>query len=158
MDAILGLFREGFVNEHRAETLRRSLVGRPLTEEMLKDVIMMALGPPSGPPPEQPPWMNKPEYERLVQEHGVHWFLVTIPTDALRTEIIAENLIALSAKGASDAPPEQNFPPEDTQIPSETPTKSKPISSTSSNTKSPANDSKTSDIDEGEIKLEDIPF
>jgi signal transduction histidine kinase len=84
VDTILGLFREDSINEHRAETLRRTLVGRPLTEEMLKDLLMMALGPPPGPPPEQPPWMNKPEYERLVQEHGVHWFLVTIPTDALR--------------------------------------------------------------------------
>jgi signal transduction histidine kinase len=90
VDTILGLFREGTIKEHRAETLRRSLVGRPLTDEMLKDLLMMALGPPPGPPPEQPPWMNKPEYERLVQEHGVHWFLVTIPTDALRTELAAD--------------------------------------------------------------------
>ncbi len=90
VDTILGMFREGAVNEGRAETLRRSLVGRPLTEEMLRDLLMMALGPPSGPPPEQPPWMNRPEYERLVQEHGVHWFLVTIPTDALRAEVAAD--------------------------------------------------------------------
>ncbi len=90
VDAILSLFREGSIKEHRAETLRRSLVGRPLNEEMLKDVLMMALGPPPGPPPEQPPWMSKPEYERLVEEHGVHWFLVSIPTDALRAEVAAD--------------------------------------------------------------------
>ncbi len=90
VNTILGLFREGTIKEHRAETLRRSLVGRPLTDEMLGDLLMMALGPPPGPPPEQPPWMNRPEYERLVQEHGVHWFLVTVPTGALRAEMTAD--------------------------------------------------------------------
>ncbi len=90
VNTILGMFRAGSINEHRTETLRRSLAGRPLTDELLRDLLMMALGPPPGPPPEQPPWMSKPEYERLMQEHGVHWLLVTIPTDTLRAEVAAD--------------------------------------------------------------------
>jgi len=35
--------------------------------------------------------MNKPDYDRLVKEHGIHWFLVTLPTRGLRADL-AEDL------------------------------------------------------------------
>jgi len=41
-------------------------------------------GHPPGPGPGPPPWMNRREYDRLAEERGVHWFLVTIPTGPLR--------------------------------------------------------------------------
>mgnify|MGYP003873765523 CR=1 FL=1 len=42
-------------------------------------------GRPPGAGPGPPPWMNRREYDRLAEERGVHWFLVTIPTGPLRT-------------------------------------------------------------------------
>lgn len=39
------------------------------------------------PPPDRPPWMDRQEYERLIQERGVHWFLISMPTEALHTVI-----------------------------------------------------------------------
>ncbi len=46
-----------------------------------------------GPPPERPHWMNKEEYEQLVEERGVHWFLVSIPTASLRAELRRDLLL-----------------------------------------------------------------
>ena len=89
VNTILNFFPKDIVGEHRLETLRRTLVGRPLDKAMLEDVLMMVMSAmhPKGPPPEQPPWMSKDEYAQLVKERGVHWFLVTIPTRELRTEM-----------------------------------------------------------------------
>lgn len=92
VDQIAGLFKPGTLNEHRAETLRRTLTGRPLDKEMLRDALSMALLPVHrpGPPPEQPPWMGREEYARLVEERGVLWFLVSIPTDAFHAGILRD--------------------------------------------------------------------
>lgn len=92
VDQIAGLFKPGTLNEHRAETLRRTLTGRPLDAEMLRDTLAMALLPVHrpGPPPEQPPWMDREEYARLVEERGVLWFLVSIPTDAFHADILRD--------------------------------------------------------------------
>lgn len=83
-EKILALFNEGAVSEKTKEELRRILPGQPMNPKTLTDLLMIVLGPPQGPPPEQPPWMNKPDYERLIKEHGIHWFLVTLPTSGLR--------------------------------------------------------------------------
>ncbi len=93
VDTILGLFQGGAaITEHRAETMRRTLAGRPLDLALLEETLMMAMAPPnpSGPRPERPPWMSGEEYDRLVEERGVHWFLVTIPTNVLRAETSAD--------------------------------------------------------------------
>lgn len=87
VNEILALFNEGAVSEKAREELQRILPGRPLNHDTLRDVLMIVLGPPPGPPPEQPPWMNKPDYERLVKEHGIHWFLVTLPTRGLHADL-----------------------------------------------------------------------
>lgn len=86
VDKIVGLFQDGTFGGRRAERLRRNLVGRPFNHEALRNLMMMVTGPPPGPPPERPHWMDRPEYDRVVREHGVHWFLVTIPTRAVRAQ------------------------------------------------------------------------
>lgn len=90
VDRILGLFNEGVFGPRRVEALRQRLLGRPFNRETLRDLLMMLVGPPPGPPPEQPHWMNKPEYDRVVREHGVHWFLVTMPTAGVRAQTLAD--------------------------------------------------------------------
>ncbi|HOC70078.1 MAG TPA: ATP-binding protein [Candidatus Hydrogenedentes bacterium] len=91
VDTILGLFNASAVDERLKTDLRGWLAGRPLNHETLRGLLMRVVGPPPGPPPEQPPWMNKPDYDRLVKEHGIHWFLVTLPTGGLRA-ILGEDL------------------------------------------------------------------
>lgn len=91
VNEILALFDESAVSEKAREELQRFLPGRPMNPDTLRDLLMTVLGPPPGPPPEQPPWMNKPDYDRLVKEHGIHWFLVTLPTGGLRA-ILGEDL------------------------------------------------------------------
>lgn len=111
IDNILSLFQGDGIDAQRAETLRRVLLGRPLDQARLEELLLLLIvprhepGPPlpggegrmrndgfrrHGPPPERPPWMSKDEYERLVQERGVYWFLVTIPTDAHRAEMMRD--------------------------------------------------------------------
>ena len=103
VDTILNFFPKDLIGEHRLETLRRTLVGRPLDRAMLEDVLMMVLSAkhPKGPPPEQPPWMSKDEYEQLVKERGVHWFLVTIPTGTLHAEMAHDLLLRCSILGGA---------------------------------------------------------
>lgn len=89
VETIVGFFPAAVIGEHRRETLRRTLLGRPFDRAMLEDTLMTIAGAlhKPGPPPDQPPWMSKEEYERLVAENGVHWFLVTIPTKAIFSEM-----------------------------------------------------------------------
>lgn len=89
VEALLALFQPGILNDHRAETLRRTLTGRVFDREALRDALLIAAAPmpKPGPPPDQPPWMGRKEYDRLARERGVMWFLVGVPTDSVRAEV-----------------------------------------------------------------------
>ena len=89
VDSILAFFPPELIGSHRVETLRRTLANRPLDRNLLDEILVMTM-PPHGPPPDQPPWMNRKEYEGLIQERGVHWFLLSIPTKALHMEVDAD--------------------------------------------------------------------
>lgn len=91
VDEILDLFDEGTISEALKDELRKSLPGKPLNHETLRDLFMTLFGPPPGPPPEQPRWMNRPEYDRLIKERGIYWFLVSLPAQGLRAAL-AEDL------------------------------------------------------------------
>ena len=103
VDMIVNLFPREIIGEHRVETLRRTLVGRPFDQAMLEDVLLMMMGAmhPPGPPPDQPPWMNRKEYDQLMNEHGVHWFLVTIPTITLHEEMGHDFLLRCAILGGA---------------------------------------------------------
>lgn len=90
--ALLALFKPGILNDHRAETLRRTLTGRVFDREALRDTLLIAAAPvpKPGPPPDQPPWMGREEYDRLARERGVMWFLVGVPTQSVRAEVMRD--------------------------------------------------------------------
>ncbi len=92
VEALLALFKPGILNDHRAETLRRTLMGRVFDREALRDTLLIAAAPvpKPGPPPDQPPWMSREEYDRLARERGVMWFLVGVPTQSVRAEVMRD--------------------------------------------------------------------
>lgn len=92
VEALLALFKPGILNDHRAETLRRTLTGRAFDREALRDTLLIAAAPvpKPGPPPDQPPWMGREEYDRLARERGVMWFLVGVPTKSVQAEVLRD--------------------------------------------------------------------
>lgn len=84
----------GFMRSPGMESmLREKLLGRSLDEDGLRKLL-----PPmedmhdrgrreDGPPPmRRPPWLEEREYAHLIEERGVHWFVVTLPDTAVVTE------------------------------------------------------------------------
>lgn len=92
VDRIIELLRSDASTPGRDETIRRTLHGRPLDEETLGAAMFLAFDPAGWePPPEdeaprRPPWLSESEFERIQDERGIHWFLVTMSTASLRME------------------------------------------------------------------------
>lgn len=110
VEELLSLLRGKDIDANRTETLKCMLLGRSLDNALLEDILLLLVVPrrqsPPPPnsepwmgegnhvrrrrPPDRPPWMSEEDYEQLVQERGVHWFLVTIPTNMLHSEMIRD--------------------------------------------------------------------
>lgn len=93
LDRILDLFPDDVLDATRIETIRRTLEGRPLVPDTLRDALFLAFGSPRpGPRPEddmlprRPPWLSEEAFNRMQLERGIHWFLVTMSTAAVRDE------------------------------------------------------------------------
>jgi signal transduction histidine kinase len=87
VDRILGLIPAELLTEPREETCRRALLGRPLDEDTLADFMAIIYRPPiqrDASSVRRPPWLGEADYQQLLEERGVHWFVVTIPTGAMQ--------------------------------------------------------------------------
>ena len=128
VEDVLKVFAVEEGSEESSETLRRVLRGRVLTDDVIFDAGRLAFAPPeppgglAEPPPDhmqmpppppgmRPPWMSQQEYEQLLQERGIHWLAVTLPTNSvtaeserdqhLRTVVAGLTLLACFTVGAA---------------------------------------------------------
>ncbi|MCC6489231.1 MAG: hypothetical protein IT364_17150, partial [Candidatus Hydrogenedentes bacterium] len=82
------------LDTERRETVRRTLVGRPLEQETLFDALFLARDRrPHDHPPKRPPWMDEQSFEQIVRERGVHWFLVTMSTASVKAEMSRDRTV-----------------------------------------------------------------
>ena len=88
VDQILALPMMGELDPDRRETIRRTLEGRPLTQETFFDALFLARDRRTPDhPPMRPPWLDEESFQQIVRERGVHWFLVTMSTASVKAEM-----------------------------------------------------------------------
>ncbi|MCC6696714.1 MAG: hypothetical protein IT365_13880 [Candidatus Hydrogenedentes bacterium] len=88
VNQILALPFMSELDADRRETIRRTLAGRPLTQETFLDALFLARDRSSPDhPPKRPPWLDEESFQRIVRERGVHWFLVTMSTASVKAEM-----------------------------------------------------------------------
>jgi len=101
VDVLTEVVMGGFPDQAALDSMRAALVGKPLDAEQLKAVGESLPGPmsrrePPGRPPDgvdsgrpdpgRPPWLSDEEYQSLLDQRGVHWFVLTVSTAAFRAE------------------------------------------------------------------------
>jgi len=88
VDEFLSQLPPELLSDDVVRICQRALAGRPLTEETLNDTLAVIRsmyyskrrGRPRG-----PSWPGDEEYRQLLEERGVHWFVVQVSTTGVRT-------------------------------------------------------------------------